>query len=55
MKAKAIAVASAVYNKLGDPRSKNAMIFVLLLLTSFGMLAPETATTLRDLVLKMAL
>jgi hypothetical protein len=55
MKTKAIAVISAVYDRLGDPRSKNALIFLLLALTAFGVVAPETATRLRDLVLSMAL
>lgn len=44
-----------VYNRLGDPRSKNALIFILMLMTAFGMLAPDVATNLRDSVLKMAL
>ena len=48
-------IASIIYNKLGDPRSKNALLFVLLLLTAFGMVAPETATALRDTVIQMAL
>jgi hypothetical protein len=52
---KALAVVSAIYDKLGDPRSKNVLIFILLLMTGFGMIAPEQATTLRDFVLKMAL
>ena len=55
MKQKAVAVISAVYDKLGDPRSKNVLIFVLLLMTAFGMVAPDTATALRDLILKMAI
>jgi hypothetical protein len=48
-------VLSVIYNKLGDPRSKNALIFILMLLTAFGMVAPDVATNLRDSVLKMAL
>lgn len=46
---------STIYDRLGDPRSKNALIFILMLLTAFGMLAPDVATNLRDSVLKMAL
>lgn len=53
--AKAKALISVIYNRLGDPRSKNALIFILMLLTAFGMIAPDTATHLRDSVLKMAL
>ena len=52
---KAIQVLSVIYDKLGDPRSKNVMLFVLLAMTAFGMVAPDTATNLRDTVLKMAL
>ena len=51
--AKAIAAAKFVYNKLGDPRSKNALLFVLALLTLFGMVAPDHATAIRDSVLGM--
>jgi hypothetical protein len=46
-------VISVVYNKLGDPRTKNAAIFVLMLMSAFGILAPATATSLRDMVLSM--
>lgn len=49
------ALASLIYDKLGDPRTKNALLVILLLLTAFGMIAPETATSLRDTVLAMAL
>jgi hypothetical protein len=54
-KSKAVAVISTIYDKLGDPRSKNVLIFILLLLTAFGMIAPDTATALRDTILKMTL
>jgi hypothetical protein len=53
--AKAGAILSWLYNHLGDSRSKNALIFILLLLTAFGIVAPEQATSLRDTILKMAL
>lgn len=43
-----------VWSFLGDPRSKNALIFILVLMSGFGIMAPETATRLRDLVLSMA-
>lgn len=52
---KALAVISAIYDKLGDPRSKNVLLVILLAMTAFGMVAPETATNLRDTILKMAL
>lgn len=42
-----------LYDHLGDPRSKNVLIFVLLTMTLFGMVAPERATQLRDIVLSM--
>jgi hypothetical protein len=48
-------VISTIYDKLGDPRSKNAMLVILLILTAFGMVAPDRATSLRDTVLAMAL
>jgi len=48
-------VISAIYEKAGDPRSKNAALLILLLMTAFGMIDPERATALRDTVLKMAL
>jgi hypothetical protein len=53
--AKARTLASAVYDKIGDPRSKNALLFILLLMTAFGIVAPDTATSLRDTVIAMAL
>lgn len=43
------------YDKLGDPRTKNIMILILALMSIFGILAPETATALRDAVLSLAL
>ena len=42
-----------LYNHLGDPRTKNTLIFLLLAMTFFGMVAPERATQLRDIVLSM--
>jgi hypothetical protein len=53
--AKTLALSAIVYNRLGDPRSKNALLFILLAMTAFGIVAPETATNLRDTILKMAL
>ena len=43
------------YDRLGDPRTKNALIVLLALMSAFGILAPETATRLRDAVLSLAL
>lgn len=43
------------YDKLGDPRTKNTLLVILLLMTAFGIVAPEQATSLRDTVLAMAL
>ena len=43
------------YDRLGDPRTKNVLIVVLALMSAFGLLAPETATRLRDAVLSLAL
>lgn len=53
--AKLCAFVAAIYNRLGDPRSKNVLLFVLLAMTAFGMTAPETATSLRDTILALAL
>lgn len=46
---------AALYSAMGDPRAKNAAILILALLSAFGILAPETATALRNAVLAMAL
>ena len=45
------AAARTVYDRLGDPRTKNVLIVVLTLMSLFGIIAPETATSLRDMVL----
>lgn len=55
MKPKILALLKLAYDKLGDPRSKNILLFILALLSLFGMVAPDTATGLRDTVLAMAL
>lgn len=55
MKAKLCALMALLYDRAGDPRTKNALLVILLLLTAFGMIAPDTATSLRDTVLAMAL
>ena len=43
------------YDRLGDPRTKNVLIVLLALMSAFGLLAPDTATRLRDAVLALAL
>lgn len=48
-------LARLAYDRLGDPRTKNVLIVLLALMTAFGMIAPETATALRDAVLGLAL
>ena len=55
MTAKLTAFVRWLYNHLGDPRSKNALLFILLAMTAFGMIAPDAATSLRDTVVAMAL
>lgn len=39
-----------IYNRLGDPRTKNVLIALLALASAFGVIAPETATSIRDAV-----
>lgn len=38
----------------GDKRTKNCLLFALILMTAFGVIAPKEATSLRDLILSMA-
>ena len=45
---------SAAYNRLGDPRTKNTFIAILALMSAFGLIAPDTATALRDAALSLA-
>ena len=49
-----LSTVSTVYSRLGDPRSKNAIIAVLALASAFGLIAPASATALRDAVLTLA-
>jgi hypothetical protein len=49
------AAGCAIYNRIGDPRTKNAAIVILAIMSAFGIIAPETATSLRDAVLSLAL
>jgi hypothetical protein len=55
LKARLIALLELAYDRLGDPRTKNVLIIILALMSAFGILAPETATRLRDAVLSLAL
>ncbi len=48
-------LASAAYNFAGDKRTKNCLLIVLALMTAFGMVAPERATSIRDSLLSLAL
>jgi hypothetical protein len=48
---RALAIATALYNKMGDPRTKNILLMALALMSAFGMIAPDTATNLRNTVL----
>lgn len=52
--AKARTFATWLWSFLGDPKTKNALLVILLLLTGFGMVAPETATSLRDTIIALA-
>lgn len=46
-------IALGIYNLVGDKRTKNVIIVILMLMTAFGMVAPQTATSLRDMTLSM--
>jgi hypothetical protein len=39
-----------LYTNLGNPKTKNIILLVLALMNIFGMVAPSTATALRDVV-----
>ena len=43
-----------LWSFLGDPKTKNALLVILLLMTTFGIVAPETATSLRDTIVAFA-
>ena len=49
------ALAAALYNFAGDRRTKNCLLVLLAVLTAFGMVAPEQATSIRDSLLSLAL
>jgi hypothetical protein len=49
------ALASTLYNFAGDRRTKNCLLVLLAVLTAFGMVAPERATSIRDSLLSLAL
>jgi hypothetical protein len=54
MKAKISAFFKWLWAFLGDPKTKNACLVILLLMTAFGMVAPETATSMRDTIVALA-
>jgi hypothetical protein len=43
-----------LWSFLGDPKTKNALLVILLAMTAFGMVAPETATSMRDTIVALA-
>ena len=49
------AIAAALYNFAGDKRTKNCLLILLALMTAFGIFAPEQATSIRDVLLSLAL
>ena len=49
------ALAATLYNFAGDRRTKNCLLVLLAVLTAFGMVAPEQATSIRDSLLSLAL
>jgi uncharacterized membrane protein len=51
--ARAEKVLGWIYDHAGDNRTKNAAIVLLSLMSAFGIIAPKTATSLRDLVLSL--
>jgi uncharacterized membrane protein len=53
LQARALHIWEVVYDRLGDPRTKNVAILILSLMSAFGIIAPKTATSLRDLVLSL--
>ncbi len=48
------ALASAIYNFAGDKRTKNCLLILLALMTAFGLVAPDRATSIRDTLLTLA-
>ncbi|MDG2532084.1 hypothetical protein P6144_00340 [Sphingomonas sp. HITSZ_GF] len=45
-----LSAAKSAFDLLGNPKTKNVLLLVLALASAFGVLAPETATSLRDAV-----
>jgi hypothetical protein len=43
------------YNAMGDKRTKNLLLVILTLMSAFGIVAPDTATSLRNSILSMVL
>ena len=45
---------SWLWSFLGDPKTKNVLLVILLAMTAFGMIAPERATSMRDTITALA-
>ncbi len=43
-----------LWSFLGDPKTKNGLLVILLLMTAFGMVAPDVATSLRNTIIALA-
>jgi hypothetical protein len=43
-----------LWSVLGDPKTKNALLVILLVMTGFGMVAPDVATSMRDTIIALA-
>jgi hypothetical protein len=54
MKEKLSKGATWLWSFLGDPRTKNMLLVILLAMTGFGMVAPDKATSMRDTILAFA-
>jgi hypothetical protein len=52
--AKLKALSVWAWSFFGDSRTKNCLLFILMLMTMFGIVAPETATSLRDTIIALA-
>ena len=50
----AVLALQRAYDFAGDRRTKNCLLVLLALMTAFGMVAPEQATSVRDTLLSLA-
>lgn len=55
LKRRVAALVRTIYDFAGDKRTKNVLLVILALMTAFGMVAPERATSIRDTLLSLAL